>query len=123
ITDPDKRKEMMRRRAEIEGNFPQPRATLAEFVDHIDHAVKIAGVDHVGIGMDFDGGGGVQEVMDISEMGQITLELVRRDYSEEAIAKLWGGNFLRVMRAAEKVAQDLSLGTFESMDSEAASTL
>ncbi|MEM9026274.1 MAG: dipeptidase [Verrucomicrobiota bacterium] len=123
ITDPDKRKEMMRRRAEIEGNFPQPRATLAEFVDHIDHAVKIAGVDHVGIGMDFDGGGGVQEVMDISEMGQITLELVRRDYSEEAIAKLWGGNFLRVMRAAEKVAQDLSLGTHESMDSEAASTL
>ena len=109
ITDPEKRKAAMARRAEIEGTYPQPRATLADFVDHIDHAVKVAGIDHVGIGMDFDGGGGVQEVMDISEMGQITLELVRRGYTEEAIGKLWGGNFARVMRDTEKVAKALQL--------------
>ena len=111
ITDPEKRAEIQIRRAAIEGKYPQPRATLADFVDHIDHAVKVAGIDHVGIGMDFDGGGGVKEVMDISEMGQITLELVRRGYSEEAIAKLWGGNFLRVMREAESVAAELRLST------------
>ena len=99
----------MKRRAEIEGTYPQPRATLADFVDHIDHAVKVAGIDHVGIGMDFDGGGGVEEVMDISEMGQITLELVRRNYSEEDIAKLWGGNFTRVMRETEKTAEMMRL--------------
>ena len=110
ITDPEKRKAAMKRRAEIEGEFPQPRATLADFVDHIDHAVKVAGINHVGIGMDFDGGGGVDEVMDISEMGQITLELVRRGYTKEEIAKLWGGNFTRVMRENEVVANKMRLG-------------
>ena len=109
ITDPEKRKEIQRRRADIEGKFPQPRASLADFIDHVDHAVKVAGIDHVGIGMDFDGGGGVNEVMDISEMGQITLELVRRGYSESDIAKLWGENFLRVMRKAEETADLMRL--------------
>lgn len=112
ITDPSKREEIQRRRGEIEATHPQPRATLADFVDHIDHAVKVAGIEHVGIGMDFDGGGGVEEVIDISEMGQVTLELVRRGYTEEAISKLWGGNFTRVMREAEKTADDLRLANW-----------
>jgi membrane dipeptidase len=65
-------------------------------VDHIDHIVKVAGIDHIGIGTDFDGGGGLQDCFDVSELGNITLELVKRGYTEEDIRKIWGGNFMRV---------------------------
>ncbi|MGB0371953.1 MAG: dipeptidase [Opitutales bacterium] len=119
ITDPERRKAAMSRRAEIEAASPQPRATLADFVDHVDHAVSVAGIEHVGIGMDFDGGGGVQEVMDISEMGQVTVELVRRGYSKEAIAKLWGGNFTRVMREVEAAAEAYRMDTWSLAPMEA----
>lgn len=76
--------------------YPQKLATVSDAVDHIDHMVKIAGIDHVGIGTDFDGGGALQDCFDVSELGNITLELVKRGYSEEDIRKLWGGNFMRV---------------------------
>jgi membrane dipeptidase len=79
-----------------------PGATLKDFVDHIDHAVKVAGVDHVGIGTDFDGGGGIPGFNDHSEALNVTVELVRRGYSEDQIAKIWGGNLLRVWREVEK---------------------
>ena len=59
--------------------------------------VKVAGIDHVGIGTDFDGGGGLADCQDVSQMGNITLELVRRGYSEKDIRKIWGGNIMRVM--------------------------
>jgi membrane dipeptidase len=91
--------------AEIEAQFPP--ATVADYVDHIDHAVRLVGVDHVGISSDFDGGGGVVGWMDASETFNVTLELVRRGYSEEDIRKLWGGNLLRVMREVERVAAEL----------------
>ncbi|PWE16445.1 membrane dipeptidase [Marinicauda salina] len=78
--------------------------TVADFVDHIDHAVEVAGIDHVGIASDFDGGGGVLGWDDASETLAVTVELVRRGYSEEDIAKIWGGNVLRVMRAVEAAA-------------------
>jgi len=68
-------------------------------VDHIDHIVKLIGIDYVGIGSDFDGGGALQDCRDVSQMENITRELVRRGYSEKDIAKIWGGNFLRVWRA------------------------
>jgi membrane dipeptidase len=83
---------------------PPPRATVRDFVTHIDYLVNLMGIDHVGISSDFDGGGGVDGWNDASETFNVTLELVRRGYSEEQIAKLWSGNLLRVMRDVEKVA-------------------
>ena len=70
-----------------------PEATVSDFVDHIDHAVAVAGIDHVGIASDFDGGGGIDGWRDASETLAVTEELVRRGYSEAQIAKIWGGEF------------------------------
>jgi membrane dipeptidase len=84
-----------------------PRATLADMINHLDHAVKVAGIDHVGIGTDFDGGGGVSGFNDHSEALNVTVELVRRGYTEEQIRKIWGGNLLRVWRDVIRVAARL----------------
>ncbi|MBD2704660.1 dipeptidase [Spirosoma sp. BT702] len=81
--------------------YASERASLSDIVDHIDHIVKIAGIDHVGIGSDFDGGGGVNGLEDVSEIENLTVELVRRKYSEADIAKIWGGNLLRVLGQAK----------------------
>lgn len=81
-----------------------PTADLGSFVNHIDHAVKIAGINHVGIGTDFDGGGGIRGFNDHSEALNVTVELLRRGYSEKDIRKIWGENLLRVWRDVEKVA-------------------
>lgn len=80
------------------------RATVSDFVDHIDYAVRAMGIDHVGISSDFDGGGGVVGWNDASETFNVTLELVRRGYTEPQIASLWSGNLLRVMEAVERGA-------------------
>src|SRR5690606_15650781 len=101
----ERRAEYERRVAEIEARWP--RATVSDFVDHIDYAVKLIGIDHVGISSDFDGGGGVTGWNDASETFNVTLELVRRGYTEEEIAKLWGGNLLRVWRENERIAREL----------------
>jgi membrane dipeptidase len=85
--------------------FPQKMATVSDVVDHIDHIVKVAGINHVGIGTDFDGGGGVDGCFDVSEMGNITLELVRRSYSKSEIRKIWGGNLMRVMNKTDLMAR------------------
>lgn len=82
-------------------------ADVSDFVDHIDHVVALIGVDHVGISSDFDGGGGIVGWNDASETFNVTRELVERGYSEEDIRKLWGGNTLRILRAAEDVAAEL----------------
>ena len=87
-----------------------PPADVKIYVDHIDHAVEVAGIEHVGIGSDFDGGGGIAGFNDHSEALNVTIELVRRGYSEEDISKIWGANFLRVWREVEKVAQELQKG-------------
>ena len=76
-------------------------------MNHIDYAVKLIGIDHVGISSDFDGGGGVTGWRDASETFNVTLELVRRGYSEEEIRKLWGGNLLRVWSNVETVAAEI----------------
>ena len=82
---------------EIDAKFPQILATVSDVVDHIDHIVKVAGINHVGIGTDFDGGGGVEGCKDVSQVGNITLELVKRGYTKNDIEKIWGGNLMRVM--------------------------
>lgn len=92
--------------AEIEARFPP--ASVADYVDHIDYAVDLVGVDYVGISSDFDGGGGVVGWTDASETLNVTKELVRRGYSEDEIRKLWGGNLLRVMRDVERVAREVA---------------
>jgi membrane dipeptidase len=93
------------RMKEIDAKYPS--ATLKDFVDHIDHAVKVAGIDHVGIGTDFDGGGGILGFNDDTEAPNVTIELVRRGYTEAQIKKIWGENLLRVWREVEKVAAGL----------------
>ncbi|GAB3542813.1 dipeptidase [Spirosoma fluminis] len=80
--------------------YASERASLSDIVDHIDHIVKIAGIDHVGIGSDFDGGGSVNGLEDVSQIENLTAELMRRKYSEADIAKIWGGNLLRVLGQA-----------------------
>jgi membrane dipeptidase len=74
-------------RAEIRERFPMEYATVSDLVDHIDHVVELIGIDHVGIGSDFDGGGGLSDCTDVSEMGNITMELVKRGYSEKRLPK------------------------------------
>ncbi len=81
-----------------------PPVGVADFVDHIDYLVESIGIDHVGISSDFDGGGGVAGWDDASETFNVTLELVRRGYSEEEIGKLWSGNLLRVLDEVQAVA-------------------
>jgi microsomal dipeptidase-like Zn-dependent dipeptidase len=76
-------------------------ATVKDAVDHIDYIVKKVGIDYVGIGSDFDGGGELTGLKNAGDMPQITLELLRRGYSEKAIAKIWGGNFMRVLEAVK----------------------
>ena len=83
--------------------YPWEYATVDDFVNHIDHIVKIAEIDHVGIGSDFDGGGGLEDCFDVSAIGNITLELVKRGYTGKQIRKIWGGNFMRVFKKVEKI--------------------
>ena len=107
LTD-EQRADLQAKLAAIDAKFPPPpRATVKDFVDHIDYAVKKIGIDHVGISSDFDGGGGVDGWNGADETFNVTLELVRRGYTEEQIAKIWSGNLLRVMDEVQKVAADL----------------
>jgi membrane dipeptidase len=106
ITDPVKHEAYDRARNEINRRFPERKASVKDLADHIDHAVRVAGIGHVGIGSDFDGGAGLSDCEDVSRMGAITLELVRRGYSEKDIAGIWGGNFLRVWRKVLKEAEE-----------------
>jgi membrane dipeptidase len=87
--------------------YPKELATIAEAVDHIDYVVKTIGIDYVGIGTDFDGGGGLIDCKDASEMKNITIELLKRGYNKEEIKKIWGENFLRVFREVEKLAETI----------------
>lgn len=80
---------------------------VSDFVNHIDYMVKLIGIDHVGISSDFDGGGGIEGWNDASETFNVTLELVERGYSEEDIAKLWGGNLMRVLDEVQAIAKEM----------------
>jgi len=85
----------------VDKTYPPLLATVSDVVDHIDHIVDVAGIDHVGIGTDFDGGGGVEGCYDISEIKNITAELLRRGYNQKEIRKIWGENLLRVFSEVE----------------------
>jgi membrane dipeptidase len=85
---------------DIQKNYKK-LATVKDAVDHIDHVVQVIGVDYVGIGTDFDGGGGIDGCKTVAEMKNITLELLRRGYSKKDIGKIWGGNAMRVLRKVE----------------------
>ncbi len=102
---PDRRAEYDQGLREIEARWPP--ATVADLVDHVDHAVGLIGINHVGLSSDFGGGGGVRGWMDASETANVTAELTARGYSEAAIGKIWSGNLLRVWRAAEETAARL----------------
>jgi len=105
---PERRAEYDKHLAEIDAKFPPAgRANVKDFVNHIDYAVKLIGIDHVGISSDFDGGGGIDGWNSAAEAFNVTLELVRRGYTEDQIGKLWSGNLLRVWGEVEKVAQRL----------------
>lgn len=107
IQDEALRQKAMEEFNEIRRRFPQEMATVKDVVDHIEHVIKIAGIDYVGIGTDFDGGGGVEGCNDVSEMYNVTVELLRRGYKEKDLAKIWGGNLMRVFREVIRVAQRL----------------
>ena len=96
------------RKKEIDAKFPG--ANVSSFADHIDHAVKLIGLEHVAISSDFDGGGGLEGWRNASETFNVTLELVRRGYTEEQIGMLWSGNTLRVWAEVEAIAKKLQSG-------------
>lgn len=77
-------------------------ASIIDGINHLEHAIQIMGIDHVGIGTDFDGDGGVPGMANSSELINFTIQLLRRRYSEEDIAKIWGGNWLRVMKMTQE---------------------
>jgi membrane dipeptidase len=83
-------------------------ATVKDAVDHIDHVVQVIGIDYVGIGTDFDGGGGIDGCRTVADMKNITIELLRRGYSKKDIGKIWGGNAMRVLRQVEAFSASTS---------------
>lgn len=104
----ERRAEFTSRMQALNEQYPAPaRANVKDFVDHIDYAVKLIGIDHIGISSDFDGGGGVDGWNSASETFNVTLELVRRGYTEAQIEKLWSGNLLRVMGEVQRIAKTL----------------
>lgn len=88
----------------VNDKYKSDMPTVKDAVDHIEHVIRLTSVDHVGIGMDMDGGGEVTGLQDVSQIGAITEELVKRGYSAKDIEKIWGGNIMRVLDQAEKVA-------------------
>ncbi|GAB4287317.1 MAG: dipeptidase [Marinilabiliales bacterium] len=100
-------KEMKQARKEwyaIDKKYPKKLANVSDVADHIDHIVKVIGIDHVGIGTDFDGGGGIEGCMDVSQMFNITIELLKRGYTKSDLEKLWGGNLMRVFNEVTVIA-------------------
>ena len=100
----EKRDAYNARREEIDSKWP--KASVSDFADHIDYAVNLIGIDHVGIASDFNGGGGIAGWDNARDTLNVTVELVRRGYEEIQIAQLWGGNLLRVMEAVEGLRLD-----------------
>lgn len=85
----------------LDGKYPKELPTVSDFVDHIDYVKNLVGIDFVGIGSDFDGGGGIRDCVDVSEFPRITEEMLARGYTSDEISKVWGGNFFRVFKAVK----------------------
>jgi len=107
---PDKEAALQAELKAINAKYPVPKATFEDFMNHMNHALMVAGVDHVGIGADMDGGGGVVGLEDVSDYWKITRRLMEEGYSRDDLAKIWGGNVLRVMRQAEAYKASLDQG-------------
>jgi membrane dipeptidase len=107
IQDEAVRKKAMEEYEGLNAKYPEEKATLQELVDHIEHVIKVVGIDYVGIGTDFDGGGGVEGCDDVSQMFRVTEELVRRGRTEKEIAKIWGGNIMRVFGRVIAISREL----------------
>lgn len=103
--DPDLDAALEAELAELRRRFPPRQATVKDLANHTDHVVAVAGIDHVGIGSDFDGGGWLTDCRDVSELPAITRELLSRGYSAGDLEKIWGGNLMRVFRAVESLAR------------------
>lgn len=89
---------------DINRKYPPNMATVSQFCDHFDHIVDLVGIDHVGFGSDYDGGAALEDCFDVTELPNITHELLMRGYSRSDLQKFWSGNLLRVMKEVEKVA-------------------
>ncbi|MFC1628782.1 dipeptidase [Gemmatimonadota bacterium] len=100
----ERRQEYSARSREIRAQYPTPPVTMDDYIRHIDYVVNLIGIDHVGFGSDFDGGGGIAGIEDISQLPNLTVELLRRGYSRRDLEKFWGGNLLRVLRDVERAA-------------------
>jgi membrane dipeptidase len=106
LTD-EQRAKFRERMQELDAKYPLGSVTVADFVNHIDHAVKLVGIDYVGISSDFDGGGGIDGWDNAAETPNVTKELLRRGYTEDDVRKLWGGNLLRVWGNVQRIASEL----------------
>ena len=110
MTSPGKRTEaqtiaLFAARAEIDRKWPVKRANFDDYMQHMLHAIQMAGIDHVGVSGDFDGGGGIAGLDDVTAYPRITAALLKAGYSKDDIAKVWGLNALRVMRQAQALAE------------------
>ncbi|MEZ5105534.1 MAG: dipeptidase [Draconibacterium sp.] len=100
----DEKAELRIKWRSLNEDYPKALPTVSDCVDHIDYVKNLVGIDYVGIGSDFDGGGGLADCQDVSQFPNITAEMLKRGYTEEEIIKVWGGNFFRVFKAVEKSA-------------------
>ena len=99
--------DLLKKLQAINDQYPEIKPTLSDAIDHLDHMVAIMGIDHVGIGSDFDGGGGLLGIEDVSQMPNITQELLERGYTPDDIRKIWGGNLMRVLGKVIEVAKQM----------------
>ena len=99
-------------REEVDAQYPAPRSSFEKFMEHLLYALELVGPDHVGMGADWDGGGGVEGMSDITYLPKVTAALLEAGYSEEDIRKFWSGNMLRLLRQAEEARTS----TIESPD-------
>jgi membrane dipeptidase len=106
IKDKDVHDQVEKEYDALDARYPSPPVYVKDAVDHIDHIVRLIGVDHVGIGTDFDGGGGLADCSDVTQLKNFTIELVRRGYAKKDIAKIWGGNVMRVMQQVIDLAKE-----------------
>jgi len=104
ISTEERKNQMRAEYREIRKRY-EKLATVSDIVDHIDHVVQVIGIDHVGIGTDFDGGGGVEGCRNAAEVKNITIELLRRGYTKKEIEKIWSGNIMRVLRQVEEISE------------------
>ncbi len=99
--EPEQRKAFIAGRKAIDAKWPVPRANLDDYMKHMLHAIQVAGIDHVGVSGDFDGGGGIDGLESVADYPKITQRLLAAGYSKEDVAKVWGGNALRVLKEVE----------------------